>query len=97
MKKPEYCTAPDRLGDCLGCALSSYHRDCQNNPIAYQKVRLTLWMEREEVRLLKVAAASKSLSASDYVQILLHKDLIDADRRNQERAIKGVAEEVEKK
>jgi hypothetical protein len=28
--KPNYCTQND--GDCQGCSLSNYGRDCYNNP-----------------------------------------------------------------
>ena len=30
--KPNYCTQNN--GECAGCSLSSYGRDCQNNPIS---------------------------------------------------------------
>jgi len=36
IKKPDYCTmenAGDYV-DCMSCSLSSYGRDCINNPIA---------------------------------------------------------------
>lgn len=31
-KKPDYCTRPN-VENCVVCSLTSYNRDCMNNPV----------------------------------------------------------------
>lgn len=40
MKIPPYCT--QNGGHCDTCALSSYHRDCRNNPIGGSKTNIAI-------------------------------------------------------
>jgi len=34
MEKPDYCTR-ESVETCLECSLTSYNRDCMNNPVRY--------------------------------------------------------------
>ncbi len=45
MRHPEYCTHKV-VTNCRECSLSSYGRDCRNNPIPEEPVRVTLRLPR---------------------------------------------------
>jgi hypothetical protein len=97
MSKPAYCTQND--GDCTSCSLSSYGRDCKNNPVirpqggysvAYKGGRIERIYARVTPETLE-AVKETGMSAGDFIEWAVNQwaaqQTLAADACNRPRSV----------
>jgi len=72
MKKP-YCT--QNAGQCESCALSSYNRDCRNNPVGGTKPDLSIDIDGTPYVSYKQAAGMIGIKPASVCQLVHTKTL----------------------